>query len=509
MIGLFAIAMILCIGIASAAERTSIGQQSVCCQKTVSGLFCQNVKASECSNEVNPNTGSPYLQAPTSCETTSYCRQGYCYDSKEGTCSDKVSELVCNANSGVWKAEKPAACELGCCVLGDQAAFVTLTRCKKLASFLGLNTNFKKNIKDEVSCVMSVRNQDKGACVYEFEFERVCKFTTRDECSTGVQGSKGEFFVGKLCSAGELATKCGPTTQTVCLPGREEVYFVDSCGNPANIYDSSKVNDPEYWTNYKDKSEACNPDKANENSASCGNCNYLLGSFCRDAKKAGASKPSYGDNICANLNCKKTSNGKSYKHGESWCVYDDKGGLGDAVGARFYKHICINGEEVLEQCADFKAEVCLQDSIPITGGQFSQAACRVNRWQTCNGQNSKGSCENKDARDCSWINSPQPDVGISGYCVPKYSPGLKFWEGSEAKGICKQASEVCNVVLKETYTSGDEYTSGEECLSGNWKAAKKEQCAALGDCAAKINWVGAGGSGKGCSYYNSEEGGVC
>src|SRR5690606_37660579 len=115
-------------------------------------------------------------QVPTSCDSTSYCKLGTCYDSSEGTCLDNTPQRVCNANGGVWSETAPAQCNLGCCVLGDQAAFVSLVRCKKLSSFLGLESNFNPGITNEIACIESVQGQDKGACVYESEFQKTCKF---------------------------------------------------------------------------------------------------------------------------------------------------------------------------------------------------------------------------------------------------------------------------------------------------------------------------------------------
>ena len=469
-------------------------QATVCCEKTTSGLYCQNVQSSECASGAK--------QSPTSCKTASFCKPGTCYDSNQGICSDNTPQIVCNNANGTWTANSPPQCALGCCVLGDQAAFVSLVRCKRLSGFLGLQTNYKKDITNEVACVLSVQNQDKGACVFESEFEKTCKFATRAECegtgANATSGSKGTFFKGKLCSAEELGTNCGPTTKTICAPGKDEVYFVDSCGNTANIYDSGKINDKEYWGNVKDKAESCSPNNANSNSKSCGNCNYLQGSICRSSEVAG-TKPNYGDNICADLNCKNTQNGKSYKHGESWCVYNDQGGSGNsnnAVGSRFYKHICVNGEEVLEQCADFRQETCIENSITTTGGSFSQAACRVNRWQNCLGQTEKIDCENTDKRDCAW----KPGIAISGAnastegatgsCVPKDTPGLKFWEGGETKAVCAQANAICTVTFEKGLFGGEKCKDNCTCLDAGWTKQHLDLCLALGDCGSKTNWVG-------------------
>lgn len=478
-IGILVLTFVM-ISLASAADAT------VCCEKTKSGLYCQNVPAAEC--QANSR------QVATSCSSTSYCKPGTCYDSSEGTCLDKTPQIVCNANNGTWSAGNPAQCEPGCCVLGDQASFVSLVRCKRLAGFLGLQTNFKTDITNEVSCINSVRNQEKGACVYEFEFEKTCKFTTRADCISGETNTNAEFFSGKLCSAEELGTNCGPTKNTLCLPGRDEVYFADSCGNAANIYDSSKINDKDYWANVKDKSQACNPNAPNSDSANCGNCNYLLGSFCRIVEK-GQTRATYGDYICKDLNCYKTQNGKSYKHGESWCVYNDKGTAGkanDAVGSRFFKHICINGEEVLEECEDFRNEECIEDSIQTTSGKFSQAACRVNRWKDCIAQAEQIDCLNTDRRDCLW----KQGIKIAGRenqdgtCVPKTTPGLRFWEGKEAKAVCAQANAQCIVTFEKGLFGDEDCADGCECLSDTWEKQRTELCLALGDCGPKINWLG-------------------
>jgi hypothetical protein len=494
----------LAVGFASAA--------TVCCEKTTSGLYCQDAPSEQCSKDANPLTGKAYLQSPTSCRSTSYCKPGICYDSNEGTCLDNTPQNVCNANNGIWTDKAAPQCELGCCVLGDQAAFVTLVRCKKLSASLGLQTNYKKDVTSEVLCIASVFGQQKGACVYTFEFQKTCRQTTREDC-TGKNlaevnaTSVGEFFPGKLCSAEELGTICGPTTKTMCVPGKEEVYFTDSCGNPANVYDASKYNDKNYWTDIKDKTESCNPNAANANSPSCGNCNYIAGSFCR-ATSAGTAKATYGTNICADLNCHRTQNGKSYKHGESWCVYNDAGKIGEsnsAVGSAFFKHICINGEEVLEACADFRQHECIEDSISTTAGPFSQAACRVNRWQDCVAQTDEDDCENTDKRDCAWKGYDDSFDSLSDIkieyqgaqiaCFPKNPPGLKFWEGDEAATICAQADTECEVTYELGLVSDKSKTDGTcvkncHCRDGSWADKLNEQCRALGDCGTKQNWVG-------------------
>lgn len=457
---------------------------TVCCEKTKNGAFCQNVPADECA----PDSDA----VPTSCDSTSYCKPGVCYDSSEGTCLDNTPQIVCNNNGGVWSAEPPAQCQLGCCILGDQAAFVSLVRCKKLSSSLGILTNYDKSVVNEVACVAKVQQQDRGACVYESEFQRTCKFTTRAECG-GLGGNSTiggtEFYKDKLCSAEELGTTCGPSRKTSCLPGKDEVYFVDTCGNPANIYDASKLNDKEYWTNVKTKQQSCLPGSANAGSAGCGNCNYLLGSYCRSSNVEG-KKASYGDNICANLNCVDES-GKPRVHGESWCASDKKIGNMNAVGSRFFRRLCLNGEVTTEPCKDFRAEECVEDSIQTPAGEFSQAACRVNRWQDCLTQADKQDCENQDRRDCSWREGVTlGNSTIGGTCLPENSPGLDFWSNSESKVVCGAGNKICVVKYQKGLFGGEQCVDNCECLEPGWEAKYGSLCSALGDCGAKVNYEG-------------------
>lgn len=493
-LGVFVFALIG-MGFASAQVAT------VCCEKTNKGAFCQNVPANECAAGAR--------QLPTACDSTSFCKAGTCYDSSEGTCLDNTPQIVCNANDGVWSENSPAQCGLGCCILGDQAAFVTLVRCKKLSSFLGLKANFNNGITDELSCIGEVQKQDKGACVYEFEFEKTCKFTTRGECegsekTTNGTISSGVFYKNKLCSAEELATNCGPSQKTSCLAGKDEVYFLDTCGNPANIYDAGKLKDKEYWSNVKTKAESCNANGANAGSASCGNCNYLGGSYCRDSDVAGKN-PSYGDFICADLNCQV--DGVKRLHGESWCTNDEKVKEGlNSVGSRFFRSICQNGEVVVEACDDFRAETCIEGSIETNFGKFSQAACRVNRWQDCLAQTERQDCENTDRRDCFWKDGVKlGNSTAGGTCLPQNSPGLNFWNNEETRAICGQGNAVCLVKFEKGLFGGEKCIENCDCLEAGWENERAGLCSALGDCGPKKNWVGVAGYKQGFNVTVSKK----
>jgi hypothetical protein len=490
---------------------------NVCCEKTNNGAWCQNTLEKNC------DTG--YRSTPTSCDATSFCKLGCCVDTSEGLCMQNTPEKVCEIASGSWEEDSNCAipqCDLGCCILGDQASFVTLTRCKRLSSIYSLETNFKRNIETEASCILMAHYQDRGACVYDYEGDKTCRFTTRESClnvqQKGNITSDSEFFKDYLCSADELATNCGPTTDTMCVPGKDEVYFKDSCGNPANIYDSGRIydKDPSYWQKIVQKKESCGfgDSKGNANSKSCGNCEYFRGSICAEGEAI------YGDHSCRDLDCYNTENGNDYKNGESWCVYQSEVGNGlDVVGSRHFRHVCINGEETIEPCADFRKEICIENVLETSSGDFREAACRVNRWIDCMDQEEEKDCLNTDRRDCYWKeglsfvraeeddlstssvigdsgSSPIPDTAVSGLisgggaCLPFVPSGLRFWQEGEAQTICSLGNTQCTVIYEKDAFGGMKCKDNCDCETENWVAKMNAVCTSLGDCGAYVNIAG-------------------
>jgi hypothetical protein len=460
---------------------------NVCCEKTTSGAWCQNTEEAKCDNN--------YRKSPTSCYQTSYCRAGCCVDSDEGLCMENTPERVCEEAAGSWVDDSVCnipQCNLGCCVLGDQASFVTLTRCKKLAGLFGLETNFLTNILDETTCIAVANSQDKGACVMNLEDQKDCKFLTRGECAT-IEGS--QFYNDVLCSADELSTNCGPTEETTCVEGKQEVYFKDSCGNIANIYDASKVysKDPSYWQEVVLKADSCgsNQAKGNMGSEICGNCEYFSGSICSEGDAT------YGNYYCKDLNCYNTNNGEDYKNGESWCVFQGPTGAGqDLVGSRHFRHICINGEEITEACDPMRKDYCYEEAIETASGDFSEAACIANRHVSCTAQIEEEDCMNTDIRDCYWLKgysvvNEEYYQGYkkegSGVCLPEVPPGLTFWEDGAEE--CEQVDTHCTLVdrLLDGLAGGDE---NKNCKDATWPKDINNICISVGDCGTHKNIAG-------------------
>ncbi|MDD5192878.1 MAG: hypothetical protein PHH54_02920 [Candidatus Nanoarchaeia archaeon] len=529
----------------ASAEASPWPAYNVCCEKTKNGAWCQNTLEENCDTSFDVLSNRTLRVTTTSCEATSFCKPGCCYDSQEGLCMENTPQKICNDGNGTWTDNAECnipQCSLGCCVTGNQASFVTLTRCKMLSGLYGLETDFRKDIADEVTCISVASLGDEGACVYEVDYRRTCKFTTRSECSKtksgGNETSQAEFFKDYLCSAEELAANCGPSTKTACIEGKQEVYFIDTCGNPANIYDSSRINDKSYWQKKIDKNSSCeyNEQKGNAGSKSCGNCDYFMGSIC---SKGSAS---YGDYICKDLNCYDTKNGKDYKNGESWCVYDSASLLGkgkDPVGSRHYRHVCIMGEETIEPCADYRGEQCIQDDIKTDSATFTEAACRANRWVDCMNQKERKNCENIDKRDCYWLEGAQftgltaqttaaattpafsgggtggfsggtttpPLTGNAifgsddkketekssgvqlggGACLPNIPPGLKFWSGGESQGVCSLGNSKCVVTYEKGLIGSEKCIKNCECLEQSYAQMMNRICISIGDCGAYVN----------------------
>jgi hypothetical protein len=530
----------------------AVGETSYCCEKTITGASCQNAAQDQCD--------SNFRSVPTSCEATSYCKMGCCYDSQEGTCMQNTPQKNCETDGGVWAEESNCEipqCSLGCCLIGDQAAFVTQTRCKRLSSLYGLQIDFRTNIASEVECIATATSDVEGACVYEEDYARTCKFTTKRECdglgatSENTTSTDVEFHEGFLCSADELATNCGPTQETVCVQDKDEVWFVDSCGNLANIYDSSKINDKNYWAKVYTKSESCSYGKSNADSASCGSCDYYLGTTCKAYERStDKSRPNYGDNICRDLACEYE--GVRYEHGETWCA-DAQGIDNNVPGSRYFRLVCYNGEVSVEACADYRQEICLQSEV----NGFKTAGCVANKWQDCVAQSTQEDCENTDQRDCKWMEGiligqtassaegtsssssfsntssktitgnvitgaflgiGESDKGekegkeckedkdcaedlyckdgfcsTKGSCVPKYSPGFNFWEDGDAESICSQANTQCIVTYEKRLIGEKTCIENCECLEDSWEDEMNKACVALGDCGSNVNYIGVQG----------------
>ncbi len=294
--------------------------------------------------------------------------------------------------------------------------------------------------------------------------------------NTEVQEKTG-FFEGYLCSNDELPCEVAKLHHLSCY--NEDVYWFDSGNNPENVFlgNSQEKKSLSYSQGrvLQDPDSLCT---ASPNDENCGNCDYTQGTLCGEKD---------GEFICEDLNCKDTTkdnnspdaSGGSKELGESWCLYDgpigpdEYGAPQDRAGSRHFRASCINGEQIIEPCKDFREELCTQSysndqsttgegtslfleitknlpQLPFSSSPlgnifdpsknnlgssdsgYSEAACRQNRFDTCAQCNTLSSqsqvqscCEDISTRDCSFLNSGISNKG--GICVPLVKPGLRFW----------------------------------------------------------------------------------
>lgn len=472
--------------------KVSAASTLQCCPKLKNNASCQNILSDNCNSECATSC------LPTKCEETSNCKIGCCFDSKEGTCSNSVPKQLCEDKRGIWKDDRNCnleECRKGCCVLGKNTQFITEAQCKKLSLFYGFSDVdlWKREIDTELGCWLLSNQGEEGACVLEEEnsngeIVRGCKFTTKIEC---MKNLGGEFSSGYLCSNPELNTTCIRQATTNCIEGKEDVYWIDSCGNKENIYNSDK---DKSWNNGKvlKKEESCNANSGNIGSVGCGNCNSFLGSRCRKYKE-GESKPTYGDKICGDLNCKQAishaNTKQDRKNGESWCVYDGRIGDGnDVAGSRHWKYYCLDGKVEVEACQDFRNGICVESEIKNenTNEKFSQSACRPNRAMECISYNSKGGSGCSKNSDCRILNMDFGTPYTFSICAPKYPLGFDMKNNPKAaQKLCSQASLKCTKILVD-----GECKSGCDCDSTKFTTQMNEWCTSMGDCGLKVNIAG-------------------
>jgi len=510
-----------------------------CCKETISGSTCQDVLLVDkaiCKTDL----------IGTGCKVVSECQRGCCYDSDSGICSLNAPKESCTSFGGIWGESTTCnipECQIGCCILGDGAAMTTTRECTKMSNEFEMNKVFKP-LDSKGSCDAYAELNDIGACLTtsnDYSGLNDCVFTKKENCNRAGQTFKRDY----LCTSKELNTTCEKTTKTNCVD--EKVYFVDSCGNKANVYDSLKGKNQTYWEKVISPKNSC------QGSAEfCGNCEYSSGSICTNfVSGKNLIKPEMGNSVCKNLDC---AGGR--KHGESWCISDadNSKDLSQAVGTRSYVATCFEGEIKLEGCADFNQEICIENKDSQTAK--SDAMCITNDWRSCIYANDatsyfgvKSKCDslpqcimyneipgNEKYKDLPGFkeiaNNDQGRAGNVGenlnevitYCVPRFTPGFQFWNTvastnqggkvsssqgyggsqSEANSICNLGSFTCVSHIKTVSSIAGGSTSTDfdnpEC---NMQAADQskqkvslmmdalnDRCRSLGSCGIQYNTQG-------------------
>ena len=454
-----------------------------CCVETNNGAICQNVISGVSSSE----PGGCENPLPTSCEESSMCRLGTCVQGEGLSCAANSPKQECENNNGVWKSleiNEIAECEKGACVLGSNIQLTTKKQCELLSKSSGLEMDFRPGMTElDFPGILGILQE--GACVLE---QGNCRFVTINECDN----MNGKFYENFLCSNPNLATNCVPTEQTTCV--KDKIHFIDSCGNPANVYDSSKVNadsNSDYWGIVSEPT--CTLDLDDPNSVkSCGNCNIFLSSVCSEASNG---EVSYGNYVCKNLEC-VDEKGNTRKNGERWCVYDSYIGDGkDTVGSEHWLASCNFGELEVDLCGGTRGQICSQRIIEGNGKEFSTAACVVNEALRCLNYNQDESMEENcnDNSQCEIKN-----VNIDKYfkfsmCTPEYPRGFDLTEKSEINsGLCSLGNQECTVIYQKKIFGGWRCIANCACQTKKFTEQLNNLCISLGDCGSYVNFIGDG-----------------
>lgn len=457
-----------------------------CCLKTKIGAICQDL-GSVYVNDCAVDT------IPTKCEQISQCELGCCIDSKEGLCSTKSPKKACESNGGNWSDEENCLieqCVKGCCGLGNQIDFMTEKRCEKISLDYGFKKEFQRG--NQLDCIALGASQIEGACVFKNE---ICSLKTESECLS----KNGEFFQDYLCSHPDitnLGVKCEKQKSISCIEGKDEIYWLDSCGNRENIYSFDKDTS---WNNGKilKKENACNPNSGNIESETCGNCNRFLSSICTSSSKNEGKGVNDGNYICKDLTC-IDEKGNIRQNGESWCAYDSYIGDGkDTVGSRHWKRMCIDGEVQVEPCLDYRAQICTQSTIEESGKKFSIASCVMNEAVRCFEYNSQNGPTEQCAKNehCMIKNVYVAENFKFDMCVGKYPRGFDLTREERAETseqLCKFANQECTVVYQKDWKGKWNCKTNCECKTKKFAEQLNDLCISLGDCGSYVNYAGEG-----------------
>jgi len=486
---LFEIFLVLTLSIftsISFASQEANAQENVCCEKTANKQYCQYVDESDCAtglrDPTTPNKGS-YSVKPGTCDQASFCAPGCCDLNSQGQgCSSSTGRATCEHQGGSFTSGSCTSvpgCQTGCCILGTNVQHTTQQGCKDLYTTYAptLQPNFKSGLS-EPACFQERINQETGCCITEGG----CKRETRQTCD----GKEGAFH-NQLCSTVPLGAcdQCKGAKTTACVEGSTDIYTFDSCGNQEGI---SKT------------------------------CNLFEGEICGQ----GAAT-----NECDDVNCATTydnpvvqGDGGPRKNEESWCEYQSQAGPTlDLPGTRHYRHACVNGKEIVDECTDYREGWCFEKTLHFSNDRNSpglkSAKCIKNRYDTCAACTTAACCNNNELRDCAWISPTtetaeqlkntqqeqcaekdeqgnavrqcQQGESQQGYCIPFIPPGTDK--------LCDTISQKDDGRYKPVVANWEkvlEWGCENNCVAYTPEYAQTQNslCQAYGDCGAHYNLAG-------------------
>ncbi len=484
----------------SSAEENYYG----CCLETKTGEYCKESYSSECLSGFNRGT---------SCSSLNSCKKGCCYNDEKTIFNRNTFKYVCDKGVNRW-IESPL-CNLdiakqGCCIVGSDVSFTTKGACEILTqnSPLRDGNQIEWIETSEQACIAIQDFATLGACVLS---DKSCKMQTALEC----QKISGDYHSNLLCTAPQLETICQKTQRTICDEETGRIFYLDSCGNKANIYDSVNYDNNDYWTKVFNVMESCVLSSLNP--LTCGNCNRFDNTYCSNAVNDGLT-PSQGIYYCKPQDCtyipseytnSEDSTPRTYKNGETWCIYESKIGEGKEVpGSTNYLAQCDQGEIKINPCGTFgiRNELCIQEESTdyLSGNTFSKATCQPNPADTCYSFNGGETEEEKEDNLEKCSNQPgciAKDFLFSNnysfsFCVPEYPKGLDFSRNTGTTNTCSFASSfISEIPIYFVQEDGKcKCYSNCEYLTKEFTEKMHDFCISFGDCGFNVNLLGEEGS---------------
>lgn len=430
----------------SLVGRGVFAQDSIVCAVHSSEGTCQDVELSQVSPGSETYTTS-CTQGPGECEI------GTCVDTNQGTCTESARAACDPSIGGEFYSTSPTntpACYVGCCIVGTGGSVTTKAHCDELGLSYPGASDFVEGVTNDLQCTVLAAPLLEGACVYTTATEKTCEFRTQEDCLEMKETNpSATFYANWLCTNENLQNEgvnCRKTRLTTCVSEKDPIYFVDSCGNPANIYNATiwdTERERDYWNYIAGTNGVSLPEIATPGSTTNGYCTYFSNSgdsstcaqYDRNIDTGGA--PQSGDYICRDLNCKSGSFVQEFDvkynrnpvNGETWCartdisnptkiVFGNNSGLTDEAGgsaalfsslaknqslpgSRDFLLGCHNGRVTIEMCADYRNKICEQNQ---NSNGVWQSRCVLNNWASCYTQNSSQNCLNPEiGGDCQWI----------------------------------------------------------------------------------------------------------
>lgn len=501
----------------------------VCCERLPDdGHWCQEADSvGECDTD-----NYRYEEDLEDCDAVGYC-QGTCISKTTGRCSSPSGEGQCNEEGNVWNPDKNQKnipdCQEGCCIQGEDAFLMTSTECDYLEYLHpDIGSDFRSDITTEDACDELEEGIKVGACRISSRTETTCRILTEKECDEKYSDNLSEylkeearigeietdFFEDKLCTAPIVNAGCLPSETTKCENGK--IYFTDSCGNLANIYYRERfpVDDAdsrEYWTDMKKPYDEDVCTVGSEGSEDCGNCDKYQNTVCRNENEVSGLNAPIGNYVCGELTCKYWDPIEKeyidYEHGDAWCVgvgkgalvgiEQEEGSLGiteesrdklknqdryNTPGTKYIRLKCDYGEISIEECSDYRNEICVEYSQEDeNGNEHFGASCIRNTWIQCTQFTTRTQCEDPNFL-CKWVPGYRGDFEIvpederkekQGTCVPLIAPGFDFWEGnSDGNLLCGVMGVQVPTLFETPWTmrrevfaeDGDEKLQANRCI---------------------------------------------